>query len=493
MDERTRRLLNPTKTIVSHLPLIIEAFVEFYGEEERENITKKFKNMVLIGYISKMNIELITETANDEKSKEELQPYKEYLTTLEEHKNSIRLSYQKELLEAYKDLFTEEEYLEIQRRNYALNGYEQQDINKKIENNIIAQKGSALIEAFDIVNNSKMKKYPFSPLAGSIKKDRIRYFKNLGIDLGDNYNKYLKNSRCQKMIPSIITIEKIKKFREQTTKKFELEYYSSYPYHEEYLKNINKEEQSLLFKCYSIEELLSCNSSNCVSPGLKIENEKYVEYPIVIISTEFMNSHLDTIMIHELNHLYELKIKNIDLENKRCTYSSGFETPTSNVKESNKENGITEEKKSTKVFSEIINELIAQEISSILSGKLDCYVFDIKGHKEIKNGTKYERTRFLAEEFYENYKKEIIEARKNGDMEILYRAVGKENFDALNRLFVIFNEKIDPKMDQMSMSLTNEEIDKKVKSLPIYKVLMLKKEIILAKMAEHYKSQAKVR
>ena len=50
VSETLYKMLEPTKTIKQSLPKIIEAFVTFYGEENREYIEEKFKNLIIVGY-----------------------------------------------------------------------------------------------------------------------------------------------------------------------------------------------------------------------------------------------------------------------------------------------------------------------------------------------------------------------------------------------------------------------------------------------------------
>ena len=44
--------LNPTEAIINNLSGIIDAFVDFYGEDEREHITDKFQNMLVLAICS---------------------------------------------------------------------------------------------------------------------------------------------------------------------------------------------------------------------------------------------------------------------------------------------------------------------------------------------------------------------------------------------------------------------------------------------------------
>ena len=47
----------------------------------------------------------------------------------------------------------------------------------------------------------------------------------------------------------------------------------------------------------------------------------------------------------------------------------------------------------------------------------------------------------MVSDFYQKYKKAIIASRKNGNIDIIYNEVGKENFEALNSLIVKFKSK----------------------------------------------------
>ena len=50
MNEETKRKLNSTQTIADNMDNIIEAFVTYYGEENRERITNRFSNMIIAGH-----------------------------------------------------------------------------------------------------------------------------------------------------------------------------------------------------------------------------------------------------------------------------------------------------------------------------------------------------------------------------------------------------------------------------------------------------------
>ena len=67
MNEETKRKLNSTQTIADNMDNIIEAFVTYYGEENRERITNRFSNMIIAGHITLKQMERIINDDENEK------------------------------------------------------------------------------------------------------------------------------------------------------------------------------------------------------------------------------------------------------------------------------------------------------------------------------------------------------------------------------------------------------------------------------------------
>lgn len=72
-------MLNSTETIQNALPVITEAFVMFYGEENRDFIEQKFKDMLVIGYISPQKVKSILIDMKELKSKELKQEFADFI------------------------------------------------------------------------------------------------------------------------------------------------------------------------------------------------------------------------------------------------------------------------------------------------------------------------------------------------------------------------------------------------------------------------------
>lgn len=540
MNNQTYKKLNATETITNSLPIIIEAFTTFYGEEERERITEKFNNMLVIGYMSpdkiseilnkdkkqksdeliekfldKLNIHkedydkykelyfnkneldyfnihplynyvkyingentdyiknktyeflkqlypnisledldksISSEIKKDmstllEKYKETLTEYDKYLDSLKEVekylkrcnelKNTLNKKYTKELITEFKYLFTEEEFKQIEEKNNR--GYTISYTNKKSENyfgyNI---NGTAYIDSFNL-ENEEVLKGDMEWRKQSVLKDRIKFFQNLGIDLGDNYENYINHKDIKKIMPSLKELaEKMKNKKNELYTKMMNEYYTSL---EEYKLNMERiENAGLLDKEHGYNANAYEFSGTFVTTNVKQTENGIEMYPILCLSIGRMEEYLDVSLIHELNHVYELTLLNVEDNNYygTCGWDSvdgEFLNKKPELVSLEKET----DKREYELFNEIINELIAQEITTILF-ESNGYIFNTKENAKIKNGTSYEKTAFLIRDFYNTYKKEIIESRKSGDLTILFNTIGKENFESLNKLFHEFYE-----------------------------------------------------
>lgn len=585
MNKELLKQINPTESIINALPAIIEAFVTFYGESERENITNKFENMIVIGYMKPENVSRIIGKIKKEKSKEltkefleklskdneeqeklsklflnnadfdysdmqpinlyinyrngkrralywqrqvveflkqthpettienvdeliesntyksietiipiyeeilkkynellnELKPYNEYIEKCKDLKKTLEKKYLQKTVETLKDLFTKEELKQIEEEFDNKFYYSIKNVNGKTKNYFgINLNSTKLIEAFSEESNQIL-------LTGekwrqdSIKKDRIQYFKNLGLDLGNDYETYLNVPRINNFLPSTQTVERILNTNNNMYTEMMNEYYKSIP---EYQKNRARiEELNLIDKSDSYNASAYENRKTAVNPNLKQIDGKYIQYPLLLFNMEGLEEWYDKTLVHELNHVYELQLQNATENSYQMT--CGWEILEDEINHKEKQQVSLkdrEEKRNYELFNEIINELIAQEISEILS-QSNIYIFNNKENKKIAGGTGYERTKFLVKEFYETYKKEIIESRKNGNLSIIFETVGKENFESLNQLFHEFHENFKEfeyyrVINDLTKKVENEKTNK-------LKEIHLKKKKILEQMEEY--------
>ena len=585
MTEKTKRKLNATETIISSLPMIIEAFVIFYGESERERITNKFTNMLTIGYSKEEDKLWIINKNNKEKSdeikdkflhklsenpeereklenlfigssdfeysnmhpiniyinyingknqsnyiklkvveflkqinptttidnldellakgtfrqidtiipvykealkeyetyKQEIAPYYKEILICRELKTELERKYTKKLISELRDLFQEEEYQEIQE--LFKSGYYSSvhSANGKTKNYTgYSLNGSILIEAFSKENDEKLISGT-SWQKDSIKTDRIKYFKNFGLDLGDDYESYLNNPEAQKLTPSKELVERIKNTQQKIYKQMLNAYYTNIP---EYKKNRARiEALGLLDKEDLYDENTYEQCATFISTNLRLIDGQYIENPILLLYTGVMEEYLDHNLVHELNHVLELSLPNI--QDNRYKGTCGWDIVEGSIGNQQQEVTSTNkerEKRKYELFNEIINELITQEIADIMS-QTGCFIFNTKENKKIKGSTSYEQTFYLVKTFYEKYKKEIIESRKNGDMTVLFDVIGKENFEALNELFNEHHKhfsgfQIYQLYEDLQKGIETEKTQK-------YKELVTRREQILLKMEEY--------
>lgn len=583
MNNQTYKKLNSTETITNALPRLIEAFTTFYGETEREKITEKFNNILIIGYANPEQVRHILREDKKQKSnelievllsklkiskedyekynkiyfdkneldypnlhpiynyvqytngnkseyhknkvyeflkqlyptitiedldksipseikkdlnnilelyKEALTEYDKYLETLKEQekylercnelKESLKRKYTKELISEFKYLFTEEEFRQIQEK--IKSGFSVRFANKKGENYFGYNLNSTTyIDSFSI-DSEEILKGNQEWRKESILKDRVKFFKNLGIDLGDNYNDYLNNQDIQKLIPSLKDLaEKIIHKRNEFYTRMMNEYYTSL---EEYKTNCERiEKEGLLDKEHGYNANAYERNGTFVTTNVKQTENGMIMYPMLCLSIGGLSEYLDHFLIHELNHVYELTLGKI--EGNKYYATCGWDILDGEYDNTAPDIVSIEENKNKReyeLFNEIINELISQEITQILF-ESNGYIFNTKEDAKIKGGTSYENTMFLIKEFYNTYKKEIIESRRTGDMTELFNAVGKENFEALNKLFHEFYESF-PGMSFYSVIQSINKKEETEQTKKFYE-LVEKRNKVLKSMEEH--------
>jgi len=261
----------------------------------------------------------------------------------------------------------------------------------------------------------------------------------MGINLGKDYELYKNNPECLKLIPSQELIKKILSRKQELDSVMYNQYYKST---NEYIMNrIKIDSYGLLDKDDNYDANAYFNHSTFVSPNVQLNNGNYSLKPLMCICMNMME-YLDVSTIHELNHIFELNLT--EIYDSGCEFSCGWdilEGKFSNAKDDVVSLEKRKEKREYELFSEIINELIAQEITTIMHNRNN-YIFNTKENAKIKGGTSYEHTFFLVRDFYEMYKKEILETRKTRNMQPLFDKVGKENFDLLNNLFHEYYESL---------------------------------------------------
>ena len=313
-----------------------------------------------------------------------------------------------------------------------------------------------------------------------IEGNRIEYFKSLGIDLGNEYEAYEKSDECKKLIPDKEYIDRLSLRREEYIKQFKIEYYSQISDYKENKEKIGNFD--LLCKDNGFTSDLYRVDCCSISPNVKIENGTIVENPIMFINSGYGIEKLDKSIIHEINHILELSL--INKSDKNLEFITGWDYAKVDIsqEEENQELDI-DNKREFEMFSEIINELIAQNITRILHAK-NHHIFTEKG-KEGYYGSGYQFCSFLIIDFLREYLKDIIISRRNNNINHIFDVVGQDNFIKLNNLIHKFYENIDE--FKYYDILENEKSNKVTDDTILFDDMIRERDEILQSMKEYSK------
>lgn len=557
------RCLNLKKTIESKLPIIIDAFVDYYGESERERIETKFKNSFIAIFQDPTDLFYILENIKSEFSKWIILRMKnEICLTDNEIEKLLGNGCFDECYEMniyhyidYKLKLSDESNIanEERERIFSILGYGKGDIDdlviggyfKRID--LIAETFSAYLKKYEILLNilkpheeiylnyiEKVRELEFYyaekficefreylPLLiidefskrldeinkeclkilssnytdtlshityfGSeyvealkngecdellIEKERIEFFKNLGFNLGDDYEAYLNNPECKKFLPPQDIIDRmIERKNEYENEMFEKLYYTTncYKKTKEEIDRLNLVSLNDGYNSFAFE-----NITASLNPNSVVKNGKLVFFPILYFSSNLLEEFIDDTIIHEFNHLYTTEITNTD--KKGITYTSGWDSITIDFQKDDIETGELDE---YELFDEIINELIAQDITVLMHQKGN-YIVNTPDNAKVRGGTSYERVRFLVMDFFSLFKDDIIKSRDVTSGICIEDVVGEENFDSLNKLVNEFDREFGNYDYQELLVKIESEIEDE--DISKFKNFIKRRDAILEKM-----------
>ena len=472
-DEKYRKSFEESKDILYKINpnITIENFYEYINTKEIENL-----NIML------------------EKYMQGIDEYDKFMANFSSFKNKVELNerefieigrkYYKKMIEANIDLIAKdkknglEEYLKGNEKEYNLDSYIYLLFGYTVY-------GTSIMEAFtskaeQILNDDSVEKWKKE----SIINDRIKYFNENGIDLGNDYSQYLNNMEAKNIWPDAERIDKFITDREKIINACDIEFYESREDFKKIREEINNKD--LLDKNDNFDgSLYSSHGTSFVSPNIVKGKNGYELSNLVIIKFNLSDYEIiDHYICHELNHLYECFLEDASAE--KYTITSGWDILFGVIGKDNDDelNKMLEskEKRSYELFNEIINEEIAKEISEIMQQE-DMNVFCDSKNAKYKNTTEYEHSLFIVEDFYKEYKDSIIESRKEDNIQIIWDEVGKENFDELNQLFHVYYESFQGfKIYSLLQSLANQEDNSDTRK---YYEIVDKKNEIMHKMRNH--------
>ena len=432
-----------------------------------------------------------------EKYKETLKEYEnfekeniEYFNEMQVNKDleiSLREKYYKEFLKENIDLIKEDdrqgviEYLNDSKKSYLMNYSVRRLLGSSIQSESILE--SFYEEQEDILNNEETSTF----IKNNIIENRIKFFNNIGINLGNNYNLYLENEDVKSNWPTKERLEKFRATKNKLINNFMKEYYLNTVSHKRLRQVVDS--KNLLNKDDGLDQTMYNSSlgKTCVATNLKEIDGKLEAAPLVMISFGGFDGALDHDIIHELNHLYELSLESVI--NNKAVYLCGWDICEDDiVGEVNDYIDITKEepKRSYELFNEIINEVIAQEIEEKMHEK-GIHILDSSRNSKVKGNTSYEASFFIIKDFYKEFRDEIIKSRCNGNIKEILDVVGEKNFNDLNDLFDIYFENLS---GLKKMQLLDDIKNNRTTNLTIkYYEIVDKSKEIMERMREESKKK----
>jgi hypothetical protein len=291
--------------------------------------------------------------------------------------------------------------------------------------------GQGLLESFSIkcdetLSNPDEKEW----IKESIRKDRVDYFKKIGIDLGNEYEAYANSDRCLNIWPSQRLVDEIESIKEKYNNKAEYDFLENMPHHsklKEVFKNIPFLANPLFGKTVSLNQ-------TCILTDYVREDNDINQKKILYFSADNSIDEFDCKLVHELNHLYEVEMQKVNGDNAISLVGWDiFVENINDVDEQYDEEGFRV-RRNYEMLNEIINELIAQDICKSMHDK-GIYIMGGEGVSINSSKSNYEiMLRRFVKDFYTEFKEDIIESRKNNNMNSLFDKIGEDNFNEFNNM-----------------------------------------------------------
>jgi len=296
--------------------------------------------------------------------------------------------------------------------------------------------GTSGLDSFTEANDELLKSSKDKETIQYIQRKRIEFFKKNGLDLGDDYDAYVNSTDAKKIWPKKERVKSFFESKEKFINIFNNKFYTSLSSYRKIIEEVDK--IGLINKDDGIDAHIFTNKQRCIVPNLR-DNNGYVLSPLLIFNFDnYDDNTIDHKIVHELNHIFELYLTNIFMDKYEgyCGWDYLEDTISQErVKEVDTINN--REKRKYELFNEIINELIAQDISKKMHQE-NHYIFDNPNNSQYQHTTAYDDTKFIVNDFYNEFKDTIIKSRRNGNINVIYEEVGKENFEELNSLFDIY-------------------------------------------------------
>ena len=268
-----------------------------------------------------------------------------------------------------------------------------------------------------------------------IRKYRIMSFKSMGIDRGRDYSNYVD------LVGDLVSFETADEF-EMIHNQVVDDYYRELKLNIFPTKEIYKEAQEIGLE-WDVLKRLPVNKMGCFSsqPNFVMRDNELLLYPVITIDGGDEKNYTDEWIIHEMEHALEMVL--LETNEEETIVKSGFELlKFNNFLE--KTGRISEEDtkcRDYERFNEVIHELISWDIFDIFKNLKGSVFSDLEDTS--LNYSDYLDQGYIVKEFYDTYKSLIIQSKRGNNLNVLFNAIGEENFEVLNSLIKEDFEMID--------------------------------------------------
>ena len=550
MIEDSIRHLMPSSVITSKMPQIIEAFVEYYGENRRQEITDRLNSIIIIKFSDITTLEnniqnvftsLFKEIFNvDQNTYLFLNPddiidfvneTRPYIYIEDKVKKAIsgkeKIS-DEEFLKNYKngfypklDIFIEK-YKELKTK---ITPYiEQLEREQENEEKLSKKYYEILLEEFkDLLTEEDMKTYR---QLGFASPNMINLFgthiNNDGNCFDDESEKALTDPEASQWKKDSILEDRARIIHSLFDPDRK---YINPPQYEDYLNNpecaqiiermrikgeqISKRQKELfvLLNKELLESLEDYQINKAIIDKLNLLNKDIALGPFIYDSLSISCFEGNYIMgpngpifcpfvfinasTSEMNVIHEinhaLEYHTISVDEKGSKSICGWEIVS--VEFSARTNENQEIYKGITRPYELLSEYINDRLAEEITKtmhKKGSFIYNINDERSQSD---YRTIAILAEEFFKTFKDIIIESRHNGNINYLFEQLGRENYEELNNIIREFYEKFGlffTAITTINAYNNNEENER----LPELVELIRRKDEVLAKMKEHLQSKS---
>ncbi len=370
-----------------------------------------------------------------DKFKEENKDYDEYFEKCDKYKRELDLKYLKESYRRVLPLCSEEEQKKIQSalENESLTEVYSFLCTVDGEGKYFSDYGDSLITAFSEENDKYIDDEKWQGL--SAKRERIRYFKSMGLDLGDDYEEYQKSEEAKKLIPDKDLVKEVARIKEECKQEKDQEFFINTGNYEQCKKNLLSQgiKGESDFSIEFVKKAIPCVETNFIqNEDGKLEHF----YPVFIPLCGMEVGANDIILVHELLHVAEESVEKID-ENK-YSFKSGLDiivceisNESADVLDDNRTSVTNRKKRTYEILSENIHQQLAIKVTQKLHEK-GIYILDRPEYAREKGVSTYEQINILTQELMKEHEDTMIDAMMAHTLEDAENYLGKENLAELN-------------------------------------------------------------